>query len=138
MSYNKVIIMGRLTADPELRRTGSGVAVTSFTVAVDRQSSKEDATDFIDCVAWRKTAELVEQYFHKGKEILVDGELQTRTYTAKDGSKRKVAEVNASNVRFVGKRDSDGYQQQETQEAQQSGDFFQIPDTDTDDNDLPF
>ena len=99
---NHIIIMGRLTRDPELRRTGSGVAVTSFTVAVDRDFSSKDEkeTDFIDCVAWRSTGEFVNKYFSKGSMMLVSGRLQIRAWTDKDGNKRRSAEVVADNVYF--------------------------------------
>ena len=105
---NHIIIMGRWTRDPELRRTGSGVAVTSFTVAVDRDFSSKDEkeTDFIDCVAWRSTGEFVNKYFSKGSMILVSGRLQIRAWTDKDGNKRRGAEVVAENVYFAeGKRE---------------------------------
>ena len=101
---NHITIMGRLTRDPELRRTGNGVAVTSFTVAVDRDiksSDSETGTDFIDCVAWRGTAEFVCRYFQKGKPILVEGRLQVTNYTDKNGEKRRRYEVVADNVHFV-------------------------------------
>lgn len=101
---NHITIMGRLTRDPELRRTGSGVAVTSFTVAVDRDiTSKETGereTDFIDCVAWRGTGEFVGKHFTKGSVIVVSGRLQIRGWTDKDGNKRRAAEVVADNVYF--------------------------------------
>ena len=99
---NHITIMGRLTRDPELRRTGSGTAVTSFTVAVDRDFSSKDEkeTDFIDCVAWRSTGEFVNKYFSKGSMILVSGRLQIRAWTDKDGNKRRSAEVVADNVYF--------------------------------------
>lgn len=100
---NHITIMGRLTRDPELRRTGSGTAVTSFTVAVDRDFSGQDGqkeTDFIDCVAWRQTAEFVSKYFAKGRMAVVSGRLQLRGWTDKDGNKRKTAEVVADNVYF--------------------------------------
>ena len=101
--YNKAIIMGRLTADPELRQTPSNISVTSFTVACDRAYSKgaERQTDFIDCVAWRGTAEFVCRYFQKGKPILVEGRLQVTNYTDKNGEKRRRYEVVADNVHFV-------------------------------------
>ena len=101
--YNKVIIMGRLTADPELRQTPNNISVTSFTVACDRAYSKsaERQTDFIDCVAWRSTAEFVCRYFQKGKPILVEGRLQVTNYTDKNGEKRRRYEVVADNVHFV-------------------------------------
>lgn len=101
---NRIIIMGRLTADPELRRTGTGIAVTSFTLAVDRDFSGKDSnekeTDFIDCVAWRNTGEFVAKHFTKGRMAIASGHLQIRSYTDKDGNKRRVAEVIADSVYF--------------------------------------
>ncbi len=110
---NHIIIMGRLTRDPELRRTGSGIAVTSFTIAVDRDFSPKDGgereTDFIDCVAWRQTGEFVSKYFQKGRMAVVSGRLQIRSWTDKDGNKRRTAEVVADNVYFGdSKRDDQG------------------------------
>ena len=110
---NHITIMGRLTRDPELRRTGSGVAVASFTVAVDRDFSGRDGgekeTDFIDCVAWRQTGEFVSKYFTKGRMIVVSGRLQIRSWTDKDGNKRRTAEVVADNCYFGdSKRDEGG------------------------------
>ena len=109
---NHIVIMGRLTRDPELRRTGSGVAVASFTVAVDRDFGGRDGgereTDFIDCVAWRQTGEFVSKYFTKGSMIVVSGRLQIRNWNDKDGNKRRNAEVVADNVYFgESKRSSD-------------------------------
>ena len=109
---NHIPIMGRLTRDPELRRTGSGVAVASFTLAVDRDFGKtengERETDFIDCVAWRQTGEFVSKYFTKGRMAVVSGRLQIRSWTDKDGNKRRTAEVVADNVYFGdSKRDGD-------------------------------
>ena len=101
---NYVVIMGRLTRDPELRRTGNGTAVASFTVAVDRDYSGKDnsqkETDFIDCVAWRQTGEFVSKYFTKGRMIVVSGRLQIRSWTDKDGNKRRTAEVVADSCYF--------------------------------------
>ena len=101
---NHITIMGRLTRDPELRRTGSGIAVASFSVAVDRDFGGRDGgekeTDFIDCVAWRQTGEFVSKYFTKGRMIVVSGRLQIRSWTDKDGNKRRTAEVVADNVYF--------------------------------------
>ena len=101
---NHIVIMGRLARDPELRRTGSGVAVTSFTLAVDRDFAPKDGgereTDWIDCVAWRQTGEFVSKYFTKGRMAVVSGRLQIRTWTDKDGNKRRSAEVVADNVYF--------------------------------------
>ena len=108
---NHIVIMGRLTRDPELRRTGNGISVASFTVAVDRDFSQkggEKETDFIDCVAWRQTGEFVSKYFKKGSMIVVSGRLQIRNWNDKDGNKRRSAEVVADNVYFgESKRSSD-------------------------------
>ena len=108
---NHIVLMGRLTRDPELRRTGSGVAVASFSLAVDRdfgnRENGEKETDFIDIVAWRNTAEFVSKYFTKGRMAVVSGRLQIRTWTDKEGNKRRSAEVVADNVYFGdSKRDS--------------------------------
>ena len=102
-SLNKVILIGNLTADPEVKQTQSGLSVVSFTIAVNRRVSKdaEQKTDFINIVAWRKTAEFVGQYFKKGKPILVCGAIQTRSYTDKSGNKRISVEVLADEVGFV-------------------------------------
>ena len=110
---NHITIMGRLTREPELRRTGSGIAVASFTVAVDRDFSGRDGgereTDFIDCVAWRQTGEFVSKYFTKGSMIVVSGRLQIRNWTDKEGNKRRSAEVVADNCYFgESKRNSEG------------------------------
>ena len=108
---NHIVIMGRLTRDPELRRTGSGIAVASFSVAVDRdianKESGERETDFIDCVAWRGTGEFVSKYFQKGSMIVVSGRLQIRSWTDKDGNKRSSAEIVADNVYFGSSRRDD-------------------------------
>jgi single-strand DNA-binding protein len=97
---NHISIMGRLTKDVELRRTNTGTAVASFTLAVDRDFSKEKETDFIDCVAWKNTAEFVSKYFSRGKMAIVSGRLQIRSWTDKDGNNRRTAEVVAENVYF--------------------------------------
>lgn len=100
---NHITVMGRLTRDPELRRTGSGTAVASFTVAVDRDYASEGQqkeTDFIDCVAWRQTGEFVSKYFSKGQMAVVSGRLQVRNWTDKEGQKRRTAEIVASSVYF--------------------------------------
>ena len=109
---NHIVLMGRLTRDPELRRTGTGIAVASFSIAVDRDfGSKETCekeTDFIDIVAWRNTAEFVSKYFTKGRMAVVSGRLQIRNWNDKDGNKRRSAEVVADNVYFGdSKRDSE-------------------------------
>ena len=101
---NVAVLMGRLVADPELRQTPSGISVTSFTLAVDRSYVKagtERQTDFIDVVAWRNTAEFVCKYFRKGQLAAVQGSIQTRTYTDKEGNKRKAFEIVADNVHFA-------------------------------------
>ena len=101
---NQIVVMGRLVRDPELRRTGSGIAVASFSVAVDRDFGKnengERETDFIECVAWRQTGEYVSKYFTKGRMAVVSGRLQIRNWTDKDGNKRRTAEIVADNVYF--------------------------------------
>lgn len=158
---NHIVLMGRLTRDPELRRTGSGVAVASFTLAVDRDYAAQGAekeTDFVDIVAWRNTAEFVSKYFTKGRMAVVTGRLQIRNWQDKEGNKRRSAEVVADNVYFGdSKRDnadggsfnqSQGYaqsfnqvpQQQPTYQAPQNvsaapSDFSMLSD---DDPDLPF
>ena len=109
---NHITIMGRLVRDPELRRTGTGTAVTSFTLAVDRDFSPKDGsereTDFIDCVAWRQTGEFVSKYFTKGRMAVVSGRLQIRNWNDKDGNKRRSAEVVVDNVYFGdSRRDGD-------------------------------
>ena len=110
---NHIVIMGRLTRDPELRRTGTGIAVASFSVAVDRDFGGRDGgereTDFIDCVAWRSTGEFVSKYFTKGSMIVVSGRLQIRNWNDKEGNKRRSAEVVADNVYFgESKRSNEG------------------------------
>ena len=146
---NQIIIMGRLTRDPELRRTQSGTAVCSFSVAVDRDfksQSGEKETDFIDVVAWRQTAEFVARYFTKGRMAVVSGRLQIRNWQDKEGNKRRSAEVVADNVYFgESKRDSmasSGFDQTPPPVSYQapanpaaSSDFSTLMD---DDPDLPF
>ena len=131
---NHITIMGRLTRDPELRRTGSGVAVASFTVAVDRDfgNNGEKETDFIDCVAWRQTGEFVSKYFTKGSMIVVSGRLQIRSWNDKDGNKRRTAEVVADNCYFgESKKDdtapSGGYQAPAQDFARLDDDDAQLP-----------
>ena len=101
---NHIVLMGRLTRDPELRRTGSGVAVATFSLAVDRDfgnsATGEKETDFIDIVAWRNTAEFVSKYFTKGRMAVVSGRLQIRNWTDKEGNKRRSAEVVVDNMYF--------------------------------------
>jgi single-strand DNA-binding protein len=128
---NKAILVGRLTADPELKSTNSGIAVCSFRVAVDRAytaKTGEKQADFINIVAWRNTAEFVAKYFEKGSAIGIDGSIQTRDYTDREGNKRTAFEVVADRVSFVGGKAKP--QEIATREAEE---FVEI-----DDDDLPF
>ena len=104
MAFNKVILIGNLTADPELKQTQGGISVCSFTIAVNRRFTKEgeQSCDFINVQAWRHQAEFVSKYFNKGKPILVCGQLQTRNWTDKEGNKRYATEVVAEELSFVG------------------------------------
>ena len=120
---NKIILMGRLTRDPELKRTQSGTAVANFSLAVDRDfksQSGEKETDFIDIVAWRATAEFVSKYFTKGRMAVVSGKLQIRSWADKDGNKRRTAEVIADNVYF-------GDSKNESASAQAAVNPYQAP-----------
>ena len=111
---NKIILIGRLTKDPELRYTQSGTAVAGFTLAVDRRFSNqsgEQETDFINCVAWQKAAEFVSWYFHKGKQMALEGRLQVRSYDGNDGQKRWVTEVVAEQIEFVGSKNDNNSNQ---------------------------
>ena len=129
---NRIIIMGRLVRDPELRRTQSGNAVTSFTLAVDRDfkaDGGERETDFINCVAWRNTAEFVDKYFTKGRMAVVSGRLQNRSWTDKEGNKRKATEIVAESVYFG---DSKREELQSYAAPQES--FAELPD----DGEIPF
>lgn len=137
---NRIVLMGRLTRDPELRRTGSGTAVSSFSIAVDRDfkgQSGEKETDFIDIVAWRNTAEFVSKHFTKGRMAVVEGRLQIRDWKDKEGNNRRSAEVVADNVYFGdSKRDGDAVGGSYTGgQTAQSGGFNEI---DEDDGELPF
>jgi len=130
---NRIIVMGRMTRDPELRRTNSGTAVASFSLAVDRDfksQSGEKETDFIDVVAWRNTAEFVSKYFSKGHMAVVEGRLQLRDWTDKDGNKRRSAEIVANSVYFGDSKRDGG----DTVQSEPQGDFSEIED----DGDLPF
>ena len=129
---NKVILMGRLTADPELRHTQNNIPVASFTLAVDRSFGQEKQTDFLDIVAWRNTAEFVSKWFSKGMLVAVSGRLQTRTWEDKQGNKRKAVEVVADVVFFAeSKKQSSDRQQQYTP----SDDFVPL---EGEPGDLPF
>lgn len=103
LNLNKVILVGRMTADPELKQTPNGRSVSSFTVAVNRnfQKDTEQTADFINCVAWRQTAEFLANYFRKGSSICVVGSIQTRSFTTQNGEKRYATEVVADEIRFV-------------------------------------
>ena len=132
---NHVVIMGRMTHEPELKRTNSGIAVTSFTLSVDRDfrsQSGEKETDFIDCVAWKGTAEFVSKYFHKGRMAVVEGRWQNRDWTDKDGSRRRSAEVVANSVYFADSKKEDGGDQKP---FGSSGQSKEIP---KEDGELPF
>lgn len=137
MSLNCAVIMGRLTANPELRTTNSGLAVTSFIVAVDRSYAKqgeERQTDFINVVAWRQTAAFVTRYFEKGQMIAVQGSIQTRNYEDKNGNKRTAVEIVADKVSFCGEKKKDEAQT----EPPAPQDFTEIPTAPGDDDGLPF
>lgn len=131
MALNHSVIMGRLCADPELRRTTTGKAVTSFTVAVDN-FGKDNGSSFISCVAWDKTGEFIDSYFLKGSPIVVEGRLQTRTYETKDGNKQKVTEVVVTQAHFCGKKEE---KNNFGSPAYQKDDFTPL---DGDDAELPF
>ena len=140
---NKIIIMGRLTIDPELRRTGSGTAVTSFSMACDRDfksQSGDKETDFIEVVAWKNTAEFVSKYFSKGRMAVVEGRLQIRDWTDKDGGKRRSAEVVADNVYFADSKRSESNDNQKENFNALSGrlsDDF-VPALNDDTSEFPF
>ena len=139
---NKIFIMGRLTRDPELRRTQSGTAVTSFSLAVDRDfksQSGEKETDFVNVVAWRSTAEFVEKYFTKGRMAVVAGRLQSRDWKDKDGNKRTAWEVIADNIYFGGSKreqNANDYSQYSAPAISPESDSF--PEIDENDDNLPF
>lgn len=148
---NSVVIMGRLTYEPELRTTPSGISVIKFNVACDRNKTKsgeEKKTDFIDCTAWRQTAEFIARYFHKGSMIAIEGSIQTDSFTDKDGNKRKSVQVVADQVSFCGSKAENGSQESpkptsntnnsqpaQTNVVKDNDDFEEIID---DDDDLPF
>lgn len=138
MSLNHVTEQGRICNDIELRRTNSGIAVTSFTIAVDRDFSKDKETDFFDVVCWKNTAEFVNKYFSKGRMIIVDGRLQTRSWNDKDGHKRKTVEIVADNVYFSdSKKESDNKFEPAMQNNELEPDFPAIMGDDFG-GDLPF
>lgn len=145
---NNVVLMGRLTAVPELKTTQSGISTIRFGVAVERRYNKqgeEKQTDFIDCVAWRQTAEFISKYFNKGSMIAVVGSIQTRSYEDKNGNKRKAVEVQVDNVSFCGSKGETGTgggnsnldvlkdKVEQFNAPQNGGSYTDIPD-----DDLPF
>lgn len=135
MALNVVALMGRLTQTPELRTTTNGISVTSFSIAVDRkfQSGGEKLTDFIDCVAWRNTAEFINRYFGKGDMIAINGNLQVDNYTDKNGKNCKSVKVSVENASFCGSKAS-STENSTTSYTTQANDFTEL----ADDDDLPF
>ena len=142
-SFNKVILIGNLTADPELKQTTSGISVCSFTIAINRKFAKEgeQTCDFITIQTWRQTAEFVSKYFKKGKPILVCGQLQQRTWTDNQGNKRYATEVVADEVSFVGNNEASSEEKSEPSTYMPSAyqtsaqpQFEEVPN----DGDLPF
>lgn len=134
---NSIIIKGRLTKDPELRNTNSGIAVCNISVAVDRSYQSKDGekqSDFFDCVFWKQGAEFVSRYFHKGQEILVSGEMQSRKYTDKDGNNRTAWEIQNCHAEFCGPK-ANSYS--DDAPAAQTEEFTPV-DASTDGGDLPF
>lgn len=148
LNFNQAILAGRLTADPELKTTQSGISVTQFTIAVNRPKRKDDNTemsDFISCVAWKERAELVAKYFRKGSAIMVIGQIQTRTWTDNNNQKRYATEVLVDNIRFVDSK-ADAAQKSPTANGNTGAPSY-IPDAykapnfeevNADDGDLPF
>ena len=135
---NKVILMGRFTADPELRQTPNGVSVTSFRIAVDRNFNSNDGerqADFINIVAWRQTAEFIVRYFVKGQMIALEGSIQTRSYEDKNGNKRMAVEVIAEHVWFAGGKSDNGAPARPSNPCADTTDFLEIS---SDSDDLPF
>lgn len=124
---NSIVLMGRLTADPELKKTTTGKSVVKFTVAIERRFNREE-TDFLEVIAWQKTAEFVSQYFRKGSMIVVQGEAQTRSYTDNSGGKRKVVEIIAEQVSFCGSKNESPIKTE--------AEYSEIPEVT--DEDLPF
>ena len=147
-NYNEVLLGGRLTAAPELKATQNGTSVTSFTIAVNRGGKGKDGeaqVDFIDCRAWKESAEFITKYFGKGSSIFVKGELQKRQWTDKEGAKRYSTEVVVSRAYFVDSKGESGAAKQAAGETAGTGPAY-IPDAykrapefkDADDDDLPF
>jgi len=157
MSVNKVILVGNLGKDPELRYTASGVAVATFSLATserykDRNGEQQDKTEWHNIVAWRQLAEICGKYLHKGKQVYIEGKIQTRSYDDRDGNKRYITEIVADQMQMLGARGDEGYQRpsaqfqgqpqqsqqpQQPQQPQQAAGGFQEPSYNTDD-DIPF
>lgn len=135
MGYSKTVFVGNLTKDPELRVTQTGKSVCSFSIAVKRRM--QDETDFWDCTAWGKTGETISKNFFKGKEILVEGEMQKRSYTDKDGNRRWAVELKVDNFSFVGRKDSDQIPNRSVSYSENTG-FSNFAEIDDDDSGLPF
>lgn len=139
---NNVSLMGRLTADPELKQTANGIPVLSFSIAVDRSFAArgtERQTDFINIVAWRQTAEFISRYFTKGQMIALKGSIQTRSYEDKQGNKRTAFEVVADKVYFCGgKNDKNSNQKPQSNNTDGFDDFDGFEEIGSNDNDLPF
>lgn len=139
---NICILIGRLTADPELRSTQSGISVVQFTVAVDRDYQKqgeERQADFISCVAWRQTAEFISKYFGKGRMIAVEGSIQTRNYEDKQGNKRTAVELIVNKAHFTGEKKQESQQTYQDNSYQQPAqpDYISDPNVISDDG-IPF
>lgn len=144
MALNHIVVMGRLVRDPELRHTDSGVAVASFSLAVDRDFAPKDGgereTDFIDCVAWRQTGEFVSKHFTKGRMAVVSGRLQMRSWTDKDGNKRRTAEIVADNVYFGDSKKDGEDTASSAPKTTAAAPAYSVPaaTNDSDDSGLPF
>ena len=139
---NKVVLIGRLTKDPELRfAAGSGTAVCRFTVAINRQF-KKDETDFINCVAFGKTAETISQYLRKGRQIAVTGSIRTESYDAKDGTKRYTTDVAVDSFEFIGSKDSGSSDSENSTQPSHNNNYEELSYNDditpVDDGDMPF
>ena len=139
---NKVVLIGRLTKDPELRfAAGSGTAVCRFTVAINRQF-KKDETDFINCVAFGKTAETISQYLRKGRQIAVTGSIRTGSYDAKDGTKRYTTDVAVDSFEFIGSKDSGSSDSENSTQPRHNNNYEELSYNDditpVDDGDMPF
>lgn len=133
---NKAILMGRLTKDPELRHTDSGTPVCSFTVAIQNGYGENQKTDFVNCVAWNKSAEFVDKYFTKGRMIIVDGRISTRTWEGQDGKKNYATEVVANQISFGESKKNSETSEDEPEEPSEDDEFVPLENVDADD--LPF